>query len=373
MMGELIDDDTKSHLASFSLLIQDQRFDLKKNWDFLLKKVVSNNNIDMAKIILEQERSFPVQSDILVYALHSGCVDFVELLLSKKIGQLNDRVIVIACKKQYVKIVQLLLDDPRIDPSVNNNFVIMWASQYGHIEVVKTLLADPRVDPSAGDNAAIGAASANGHIEVVKILLADPRVNPNTYDNYAMHSASSHGHAEVVKILLADPRVNPNAADNCVINYASANGHAEVVRLLLGDPRITFAQDYRCVEMALKNGHVEIVKLLLADHRVQISKNHEVSHLLLKSGNAEIVQLLKRKIGSAKKGIRQSGIDQIKDLMNQNGIITIDISHPYLEFTTGPSPAVTKLDALSTITEMMKVQNITKIVIIGEKTKLILG
>ena len=46
----------------------------------------------------------------------------------------------------------------------------------GHIEVVQLLLQDSRVDPSAKNNRAILAASQNGHTKVVQLLIADERV-----------------------------------------------------------------------------------------------------------------------------------------------------------------------------------------------------
>ncbi len=42
---------------------------------------------------------------------------------------------------------------------------------------LKVLLSDPRVDPSANDNEALQLASENGHLDVVKVLLEDPRVS----------------------------------------------------------------------------------------------------------------------------------------------------------------------------------------------------
>ena len=44
----------------------------------------------------------------------------------------------------YVEIVKLLLQDPRVDPSDENNLAIRLASFYGYIEVVKLLSQDPR-------------------------------------------------------------------------------------------------------------------------------------------------------------------------------------------------------------------------------------
>ena len=44
------------------------------------------------------------------------------------------------------------------------------------------LLLDPRVDPSADDNEAI----CNVNFEVTKLLIADPRVDPTVDDNYVI-------------------------------------------------------------------------------------------------------------------------------------------------------------------------------------------
>ena len=50
-------------------------------------------------------------------------------------------------------------------------------------EVVELLLVDPRVDPSANDYEAIRSASQKGHTEIVELLLADPRVDPSAITN----------------------------------------------------------------------------------------------------------------------------------------------------------------------------------------------
>ena len=48
--------------------------------------------------------------------------------------------------------MSLLLADPRVDPSADDNYTIRWASNNGHDKVVSLLLADTRVDPSTRDN-----------------------------------------------------------------------------------------------------------------------------------------------------------------------------------------------------------------------------
>ena len=109
------------------------------------------------------------------------------------------------------EVVELLLENPRVDPSAEDNYAIRKASQAGEVEVVKLLLKDPRVDPSANYNDAIGIASRNGHHKVVELLLNDPRVDPTDEANEAIRMASYQGHHKVVEILVKDPRVDPSA------------------------------------------------------------------------------------------------------------------------------------------------------------------
>jgi hypothetical protein len=70
-----------------------------------------------------------------------------------------------ASEKGHIGVIEILLQDSRVDPSADNNYgnielyshlrifiAIRMASEFGHIEVVKSLLQDSRVDPSADNN-----------------------------------------------------------------------------------------------------------------------------------------------------------------------------------------------------------------------------
>ena len=58
-------------------------------------------------------------------------------------------------------------------------------------QVEKLLLADPRVNPSAEQDYAVQQACANGYVEVIKLLLADSRMNPSAHHRYAFRYAST--------------------------------------------------------------------------------------------------------------------------------------------------------------------------------------
>lgn len=110
--------------------------------------------------------------------------------------------------------VLFLLKNKKVDPSVDDNYLIQIASECGQIEVVKELLKDSRVDPAAENNYAIQAAAEGGHSKVVKLLLQDPRVDPAVNDNYPLQVACDKGHVSVVKKLAKDNRVDKSSVTN---------------------------------------------------------------------------------------------------------------------------------------------------------------
>jgi len=88
------------------------------------------------------------------------------------------------------------------------NCAIQEAAKNGHVEIVESLLQDSRVNPSVSYNRPINLAVAYGHTEVVRILLQDKRVDPSDWGNEAIILADRFNHSEIIKLLLNDPRVD---------------------------------------------------------------------------------------------------------------------------------------------------------------------
>jgi ankyrin repeat protein len=82
-----------------------------------------------------------------------------------------------ACDYGKRDIVERLILDPRVDPSVIGRLSLTEACRRGNIDTVKKFLASPLVDPSANDNRAICAAASGGHLYIVELLLDDSRVD----------------------------------------------------------------------------------------------------------------------------------------------------------------------------------------------------
>ncbi|KAI8891775.1 ankyrin repeat-containing domain protein, partial [Globomyces pollinis-pini] len=148
-----------------------------------------------------------------------------------------------AIQENNANIVQLLLKDGRLDPSIGDNVALLVSSEKGYTGMVKLLLGDERVNPSVKDNNAIRLASEHGRTEIVAILLNNRRVDPAAKNNHAIRLASQNGHTEIVNILLNDERVDPTVYDNYITRIASQNGHTEIVQMLLQDKRVDPSSD----------------------------------------------------------------------------------------------------------------------------------
>ena len=79
----------------------------------------------------------------------------------------------------HFEIVQRLLQKDlasKVIPSANKNHALRMASRKGKFKVVQLLLNNDRVDPTDGSNDAVRLATQNGHDDVVNLLMTDPRV-----------------------------------------------------------------------------------------------------------------------------------------------------------------------------------------------------
>jgi hypothetical protein len=64
------------------------------------------------------------------------------------------------------------------------SYLLKDRRECGHTDVVQVLLEDDRVNPGGDNNSAIKLACAKGHKEIVRLLLDDHRVDPGVDCNY---------------------------------------------------------------------------------------------------------------------------------------------------------------------------------------------
>src|SRR3989304_6609071 len=152
-----------------------------------------------------------------------------------------------------------------INPSIYHNETIKRAARKGHIKMVESLLQDPRVELSDSNI----MVYYNDNVKVGELLLQDPQVQ-NEYD---IMFAAQNGYVKVVELLLKDTRIKLYAY-NVAIRYAVVNGYDEIVEILLKDPRVKISPWFIDIKNFLKDGYEKAIELLLQDPRVDPSISH---------------------------------------------------------------------------------------------------
>ncbi|KAJ1559996.1 hypothetical protein HK096_010427, partial [Nowakowskiella sp. JEL0078] len=248
-------------------MLKDKRIPLRSAFKYGFK------HFDIAKLLMKDSRVDPSanNNELLLIATVIGHHALLKLLLSDSRVDPSDSIIV-AAQQGNLETMIILLNDYRVHPTAENIGLVYLASQSGFVDNVKVLLADGRFDPSASTNAAIYFASNCGNIEIVKVLLADSRVDPSDGGNRTFFVAVINGHTKIVKLLLQDSRVDPSASNNKAIELASVKQHSEIVKILLDDERVDpSANNNVATTIAGINDNIVILKLLIADNRVDPS------------------------------------------------------------------------------------------------------
>lgn len=225
-----------------------------------IRMAAKNGHIEIVYLLLQDPRVDPSanNNEAIAWAITEGFTEIFILLWRDPRIRLNSRMIQHAAEEGSVEILRLLLADPELDPSINNNGAIRGAATTAHPESVQLLLADPRVDPTANYNEAIREAARLGRIETVQLLLQDPRVDPGAGDNEAIRLAARRDHHEIVRLLLADPRVNPSIDNNYIFEWTIADRHLDIMTQLLLDPRVgPSVYNTRALDLAVKYDNSE--------------------------------------------------------------------------------------------------------------------
>ena len=72
----------------------------------------------------------------------------------------------------------------------------------------------------------------------MELLLKDPRVDPSSRDSQALYSASHNGHSATLLLLLSDPRGDPSLEGNSLLVTAILSDLNEVTRALVAHPKV---------------------------------------------------------------------------------------------------------------------------------------
>jgi hypothetical protein len=204
-----------------------------------LNEAILSDQIESIRVLVKDNRWDPEQIKIDGYVVQNSAnlKEILQLLMSN--GEFDaTSVLKHAVFRQKPQIVRVLLDNERVDPTVENNEALISAIEIGDIEIFKMLLNDKRVDPSANRNYALRTAAYEGEDEIVMLLLMDRRTDPTDANNDAWQAAVEGNKFTVVDLLLQDGRVDPTVGHNWALDYADTQGYADLFELLIEDERV---------------------------------------------------------------------------------------------------------------------------------------
>ena len=244
-------------------------------------------------------------NDALIYYCFRNKIILVKLLLLHPLCEPScdsNRPIIIAATNGFYEIVESLLQysgpNELVNPSYASDYPLCQASTYGHLTVVNLLLQDPRVNPNQYGGDALIAAAKNGHLNVINRLLQDSRIDPAYMDSMALVWASENNHLAVVDRLLQDPHIDPCARNQQALRSAASNNNIQMMERIMQKPEVNLS--LRGSEILRNNaiyGHTEVVRWLLQYKGPRTPVNpadvngHTIT-IVQKKGYADILRLL---------------------------------------------------------------------------------
>lgn len=159
----------------------------------------------------------------------------------------------------YKKLLQVLLELDYVDPNklmYGDELLFVKAIEPGNEDILQLLMDDPRIDPNIdrldflGKTALVSACKSN-NVSAVKNLLSHDKIDINKYSwtITPLMVACKYGHIDIVRLLLADDHIEVNktgdyrASSGASLNrtalmFACESNNNELIRLMLDDPRI---------------------------------------------------------------------------------------------------------------------------------------
>ncbi len=244
----------------------------------------------------------------LEFAILNRNRDIVGLLLDRPDIDVNDQPggkrtapLITAASKNYIEIVKMLLDNPRINVNIKGRgtTALKCAAQNGHEEVTRMLLAHPTIAPNviSGGTTALMDAAKYGHGNIVTLFINRPDVHLNVRDDFdgctALMFAVDIGHIGIVKMLLSKSTINVSVLNNfgkSALRMAIENDRTEIAKSLLEQADLSMRE--AALVTAAECGNKEFVTILLSPLQASTQAKEKALRIACQRSEKEIVQLL---------------------------------------------------------------------------------
>lgn len=119
----------------------------------------------------------------------------------------------------------------QLDKSIRDSKLLCWSVLYDSVSNVKTALRSPNINPSCMDNKPLRLAINSGNIEIMELLLDDPRIDLFEGE-YILLYACSKAVVSIVRTLLSHSNINPDFNNNQPLSYCIENNIENVAKFL---------------------------------------------------------------------------------------------------------------------------------------------
>lgn len=201
------------HLDMVKQLLENHWENKMISWSYLINDIAVHNSFKTFKYLLNSPR-FNFEHCEFEALFTSIRLHMVTHLLNheKYTSDLIVRHFYYVCKYEHISILPLFLSHPKLN-LLTISYPKLFECLNKKSEILTLLLNHPDFQKGIVSNENFHSACQNGLTSIVKILLQNPKIDPSIIDpiymigNKALYIAVRYNQVKVVKILLKDKRV----------------------------------------------------------------------------------------------------------------------------------------------------------------------
>ncbi|KAJ3109756.1 hypothetical protein HK100_003236 [Physocladia obscura] len=202
----IINSASNGHTAILEILLQNPLTNPAEYDNYAISQAAAHGHLECVKLLAADPRVNVADADneALFVACENGNTDVVDFLLTLSAvdpSQNENEGLLAAIRKGHVEIVKLFLNCRRADVDLDLSLLLAVAIREGKQKVVQLILQDKRFKPVEG------AFILADDPLVMDILLNDPRLDPSECENEAIFAAKERGNSVIISMLLKDERV----------------------------------------------------------------------------------------------------------------------------------------------------------------------
>ena len=218
--------------------LKDPRFDGFIPGLGLIKAAVRSGRKETVRLLLKDSRVDPTanENSLLKLAIRQGPANVVAMLINDERITPNPKMLSRAIDSRPAAVIQALLGSEKFDPSWNNNEALKVAARKNRGPVVEMLVADPRVHPSLENNSVVIEALRFDSIEALDAILDSPNFRMDqqlVIDAVATHSS-------YLPVILGHEQALPFL--KVVLGSALKTNHLLAVSAILSHPGLVLSE-----------------------------------------------------------------------------------------------------------------------------------